>query len=491
MSREQIDWSQPRRQSWAALFIILYKLLLRFIKMFWPFLLFYLFKNKRGQFDTFEIMIIGLSALSLIGSVIEFLFFRFYIQHDDLIIKSGFITKKVISLPLNKIQAVHIEQSWLHSMLNAARLSFDSAGSEKIEVKIDAINKEEAEAFKRFILHSRQADATDEMPARLPDRTIIQLSGRDLFKLSISANHLEAFLLMIAFFFSAFEQLKDVFNLEFKRIIRWAYYYESSSATIVLFSAIAFLLVSVVISTVRVLFRYFNFTITESEKGFNIHTGLVNIQEKVVPFRKMQYISWKANWVRERMRLFILQFHAIGAADMSEKLRIKVAVTQPGMIPILLNHYHPMLDKENILPVRIHTAYIARRVLLAGLLPAIVLAIPAFIFFQWLALWLTGWVIFIGISAMLYQRKFRLWASADALQLKRGTLGTEELVLRWDMIQSVSLEQSIYQEGRNLATVNLYTAAGIISVPFIPLPEARDMTNYALYKIETRKPAEQ
>jgi putative membrane protein len=485
MNREQIDWSLPRRQSWAALFIILYKILLRFIKMFWPFLLWYLFRNKRGQFDTFELMIIGLSALSLVGSVVEFLYFRFYIQDDDLIIKSGFITKKTISLPLHKIQAVHIEQTWLHSLLNAARLSFDSAGSEKIEVKIDAINKPEAEAFKRFILDTRQlSDETTGQIIPKPEKVLIQLSGRDLFKLSISANHLEAFLLMIAFFFSAFEQVKDIFNLEYTRFVRWAYKYESSSVTIVLFSVIAFLLVSVVISTVRVLFRYFSFRISESERGFTIHSGLVNIQEKLVPFRKIQYISWKANWIRQRMRLFILQFHAIGAADMSEKLRIKVPVTRPDMIPVLLEQYHPLLNKDHLHALHIHPAFIVRRFLIAGLLPVAVLFIPGFIFFKWTALWLTGWLVLISVSAFLFRKKFRMWADTDALQIRRGVLGIEKIILRWDMIQSVSLEQSIYQEGRDLATISLYTAAGIITVPFIPLQDARDIMNFALYRIE-------
>ena len=65
-------------------------------------------------------------------------------------------------------------------------------------------------------------------------------------------------------------------------------------------------------------------------------------------------------------------------------------------------------------------------------------------------------------------------------------MGREELVLRWDKIQSVSIEQSIYQEGRDLATVYLYTAGGTVTVPYIRLQEAREVINYALYKIESR-----
>ncbi|MGB8194881.1 MAG: PH domain-containing protein [Chitinophagaceae bacterium] len=485
MSNPQTDWSLPQRQSWAALFIILYKIIIRLLKIFWPIMLFYLFRNRANQFDSFEMMIIGISSLSLLGSIVEFIYFRFYIQQDDLIIKSGFITKKTISLPLDKIQAVHIEQTWLHSIFNAARLSFDSAGSEKIEVKIDAIDKTEAEAFKRFILHAKPGIATEEIPIPPKEEVLIQLTGNDLFRLSISANHLEAFLLMIAFFFSAIEQLKSVFNSEYDSVVNWLYKSNPSVGLILIAGLILPLIVSVVISTVRVVLKYYDFRISRSEKGFLIHSGLVNIQEKLVPFSKVQYISWKANWVRQRMGLYLLHFHAIGYDDIKEKLRIKVPITNAAMIPLLLQQYHPLLPIDGIKPLRIHPDYISRRTLLRGLLPALVLGAAAFYFLKWNVLWLTAWVLLTAITAVLFQRKFRLWADHEALQIRRGFFGREELVLRWDMIQSVSIQQSIYQEGRDLATVDLYTAGGLVTIPYVRIQEARAIMNYALYMIES------
>ena len=188
MNSRQIDWSVPQRQSWAALFIILFKVIARLLKIFWVLLLYFFFKNKSGQFDVFEIAVVGLSIVTLVGSVLEFIYFRFHIQENDLIIRSGFISKSTVTIPLNKIQAVHIEQTWLHNLLNAARLSFDSAGSEKIEVKIDAINAKEAEDFKRFILHAKPQDELQTAPQ---EELLIDLNLKDILKLSISANHVE------------------------------------------------------------------------------------------------------------------------------------------------------------------------------------------------------------------------------------------------------------------------------------------------------------
>ncbi|HYF32740.1 MAG TPA: PH domain-containing protein [Chitinophagaceae bacterium] len=485
MKRQHVDWSVPQRQSWAALFIILYKMLLRILRIFWPLLLYYIFKNKANRFDVLEAMIVGLSVISLLGSVLEFLYFRFFIQGDDLIIKKGFITKNTISLPLDKIQAVHIEQTWLHSLLNASRVSFDSAGSESIEVKIDAINKAEAEGFKRFILDTKPQSSSEEL-IPVQEDVIIRLSGADLVRLSISANHLEAFVLMLAFFVSAFEQLKDIFNLEYMRFISWVYQFGDSKGAVLLSGIILALMVSVIISTARIVFRYFNFTISSSRKGYSIHSGLVNIQEKLVPFKKIQFISWRANWIRKQMGLFLLHFHAIGSDEVNEKMRVKVPITNDDMIPVLLQQYHPLLPTGTLTALRIHNAFIGRRMLLSGLLPAAIIGAGLFFYFGWNVLWLSVWIIWSGISAWLFQKKFRLWTDHRALQIKRGALGREELVLRWDMIQSVAVQQSIYQEGRRLATVKLYTAGGTVTIPYIQLHQARAIANYALYMVEAR-----
>ena len=486
MNSPQIDWSVPQRQSWAALFIILYKILWRILKTFWWVLVIYFFRNKRNEFDSFEMAIIGLSLFSLIGSVIEFIYFRFYIQENDLIIKSGFFTKKTITLPLNKIQAVHVEQTLLHNLLNAARLSFDSAGSEKLEVKIHAINKREAEDFKRFILHSRNDDVSAEALAVPPEQVLVRLDAKDLFKLSISANHLEALVLMLAFFLSMIEQLKDIFNAEYSKFMNWVYQLNRSPLSALLAGLIAALAVSVIVSTVRVLIKYFDFRISRTEKGFFIHTGLLNIQEKMVPFSKIQFISWKANWIRRQMKLYLLNFHAVGYDDIKDKLRVRVPVTNESMIPVLLEQYHPLLPTENITPYRIHPAYVARRILLTGLLPAAIIILAGFYFFGWTTLWSLLWIVVISIASVLFQKKFRLWTDVDALQIRRGFLGIEELVLKWNMIQSVTLEQSIYQEGRQLATIVLHTAGGQVKIPYIKLPQAREIMNYALYKVEVQ-----
>ena len=81
------DWTLPQRQASAGVLVIIYKAILLIIRVIWPLLLVFIFRESDKRFGTFEILLIGLPALILIRSLVEFYFFRFYIEAGDLIIK--------------------------------------------------------------------------------------------------------------------------------------------------------------------------------------------------------------------------------------------------------------------------------------------------------------------------------------------------------------------------------------------------------------------
>ena len=121
------------------------------LKGLWPFILIAIFsgndeEEKKSVF-LFSVLA-AVAVLLLVSSLVNFFFFRFYIQEDELIIKKGWLKKVVLTVPLQKIQAVHIEQGPLHQLLNIVKLSADTAGSSKTEVTIQALRKPMAEALR-------------------------------------------------------------------------------------------------------------------------------------------------------------------------------------------------------------------------------------------------------------------------------------------------------------------------------------------------------
>jgi putative membrane protein len=59
------------------------------------------------------------------------------------------------------------------------------------------------------------------------------------------------------------------------------------------------------------------------------------------------------------------------------------------------------------------------------------------------------------------------------------------VLLQWYKVQAVSIRQRFFLRRVGLAQLVLYTAAGAVSIPYIPLEKARAVQNFVLYKIET------
>ena len=468
--------------------IIIFKSIIELLKSFWPFAIAILFTGKNNRATRMEMFILFFFGVVLIRSLVEFFFFRFQIINNELIIFKGFFTKKTTTLPLEKIIAVHIEQSWLHKVFNAAQVSFDSAGTEKTEVVIKAIPLKKAESLRQFITDTQPESITIEKNQELTFqiKPIIELSAKDLFKLWISSNHIEALFLLLAFVVSVIDNVSEATGTETTGILSWVYErIDISSLYGILFLLIVFLLVSAVISGIRVLLRYSNFRIARSDKGFSIRSGLIDTKEKLISFRKIQYLSWKANWLRKTIGIYLVQFHVAGTSKIKERMEVKVPATQQRFITEILKDYHHLLPINDLNPIRIQKVFILRRTLITGVMLSIflfsifwfIISLKAFFFFLIIP--------YVFFSSWLYQKKFRLWVIPEAFQVHKGIYGSEKAIMLWNKIQSIHLTQTIYQRRKKLATLRLFTAGGIITIPFIKEQEAMKIFNYALYKTES------
>src|SRR5688572_2068528 len=123
------DWHIPQRQAMAGILIMLYKTVITVIKTMWVLLLILIFRTGQRSAGYLEYTVLGIAVFILLQSIVEFFYFRFYMLNDELIIKKGFLRKKNIAIPLQKIQAVHIEQSILHQLMDVVKVKIDTAGS--------------------------------------------------------------------------------------------------------------------------------------------------------------------------------------------------------------------------------------------------------------------------------------------------------------------------------------------------------------------------
>ena len=330
------DWSQPRRQPIAGLVIVFLNTFWEIIKRIWPFLIVILLgresENSSSRYEIYALVFLG---FTIISSILNFIFFRFYIEDEKLIIKKGWFKKETRVIPFHRIQTVNIEQGPLHQLLNIVKLSIDTAGSKTAEATINALHKSMAEELRSKLgaAESRSTEADEEQEPVIP---IIRLNGKDLLKLSISANHLEAFFILLSFGIGLYENLKNIDDSIFSGMQDLV---PRSSVFPILMLAVFILVITIIVSSIRIFLQFWNFRVIRNASGFSIQSGLTNVKNRLVALEKIQYVSWNANWIRKLMDLWMLEYHVAGADQTKTSQRVQLPVTNRHYIGTLFQQF--------------------------------------------------------------------------------------------------------------------------------------------------------
>jgi len=487
------EFDFPRRQSYVAIIIIIYKLYKTLVRQLWPFLILMFFGGNLSKNKSFVIGIGVLAVLSTIYGIISFFKYFFFIKGDELIVEKGVIKKSKITIPLSRIQSVDFEQNIIHRMFNVVKLKIDTAGSSGSELNLSALDMEKANDLRTILLQGSKAASAeyDQLSANSIQTVeehveeILHIKIWDLLKVGITANHLKSAWLIFFFFFWIYENLEDVgIDLD---PIKNKIPDESlimQSIALILTGLVFFIITAFVISVVRTVMSYFDLRLTREKEKFKITSGLLNRREVAALDNKVQLIQWTQNMLEKPIGLFRLKLKQASSAE----VKLKSALLIPGIKAEQIQRVNDYLfEEEN--PgfddyLKTDIAYFFRNSLYLslGFIPFI---FGAFYFgsYKTFVLLLLFYLYFV-LSTYLSYRKFRLALNSDYLKLNSGAFADSTALMLLYKLQAVELTQNIYQRRKSLADIKFYNAAGSISIPYVPLSEAKQIVNYCLYKIE-------
>ncbi len=485
-------WETPQRQSLAAILIIFLKTMWGFFTQFGIVLIIMLFQKPKpveAQSYNYQAWLFyAFLGLTVVVTFLRYWFYKFSIKDEYLHIHSGWWQKTKLAVPLKSIQAVHLEQNIWQQMLGVARVSFDSAGSEQMEARIDALPLKKAESLKKLVLASPSAKAGKEV---IINKTY-HLSEEDVWKLSLSANHFKAFLLIIIFGFQFVDDIINAMTADQKEAIE-AYADSAWGRGLnLLFIGVVFFMVafiSIAISTVRVLLEYHNFKMDETPQGWKVSQGLLTQKQKVISSSKIQLVEYSANWLRAWLNIWLVKLNITGQDKTKQQAHLSVPIISLESVHEFTKPYLAYA------PVRgagkgIDSAYWWRSTLLFAV--PISLMVSAFFYVITWHLWFVG-ILFIvnilygAIHFYIWRRRFRWIAQEEGLWVYKGVWGQTYTLLHWQKIQQVHLLQNLYQHKHGLADLRLVTAGGELIVPYLPLPTAQVLLNHSLHRIESRQ----
>jgi putative membrane protein len=485
------DWSQPQRQSPAAIFVLLVKTCLELLKSLWVFLLIVLFRGeekKEEPNNNFLYFTLAFLVLLCVVTIIKYFFYKFYLKDGALVIHTGWLRKKTTSVPIQNIHAVHLEQNFLHRLFNVYKLVVDSAGSDKAEAQIDALSKNKAEQLKQLLLSDQTVSEPSMQRSTAESKTAAKLTTADLLRFSLSSNHLETFIIITALALNLLNDITEALNIDSWDFME-SYFGELAGETTIVISIIivAVALISIIVSIIRTVLKFYNFTIEDVQQGWKLSYGLINHQQKIIPHNKIQVFTWQANWLRRKLNFWILRPLTIGESRKLPSQRLQVPVTSLASVLSLVHVYQNSAVLDTTAGNRIEPAYWRRKFLLTGL--PVTIVITTVVYF---------WIGLGGLSALLlilyfrwryirYYAVFRWMINDEGLQLYSGTWGRKYSLLTWNKIQQVHVHQNYYQQNHDLATIIFVTAGGRVIIPYIQLRIAIQLMNFALYNVESRE----
>lgn len=485
------SFDQPMRQSYAAILIIMYRFYRILLRQLLPVFAILLIQGSLFKFNWVFFIVIPFAGLGAIYSIIAFFRFTFHINGDKLIVNKGVFKRTDLEIPLERVQSVNFQQNIIHRLFNVVKLEMDTAGSSKNEMELYALDHDKAQALSKIILAHKKTGSlsqSEEVEFQAGREVIFKLSLGQLFKVGITENHIRSGGVIIFFFFWIYDSLRDVGMDLMENMEDYAPAAEAlmQSALIVAILAVLFVIVSLVISMVRTVLRYYDLHMYRLEDGFVVKSGLISRKEYAAKDHKIQLLKWSQNLLQKWAGIFELVLRQASSVTVTDKKALKVVGLAQGDIALSQSYVFrkDIKELENIKYKGVNRYYFIRRIFYwsYALIPLIVVSILVKRIDILLLLIL---IYAFGIySSFLKYRKKAYGLGKELIAVNGGIFGEAKAILSIFKLQGVTLKSTPFQKRRKLSSVVLHGASGAVIIPDIETKEALDIKNYILYKIE-------
>lgn len=486
------NFSEPRKQELIGVVVIFLDNVRKIIRAFFALIALAFLQEGIGPYMKFgAIAIVGFVAVT---SWLQYQRFRFHIQGGDLILQKGVFVKENLTIPLDRIQTVNLQQNLIQQLLGITGVKIDTAGSGKEELVIKALKKDAAAELQSLLKSGKQAAPSEETTHTHAEedspeqsKVLVDLNFSKLLVVGATENHLKSGLIAFALIWGYATQFSDVIGSEYLDSLESEV--ESNLVRAgwlaVIFLVVAFAIASVLTSFGRVILRHFQLKAILSNEALQVKAGLLKRNEHTIPLNKIQILQWEDNFLRRKIGFESLKiFQGRSEDNPNSKRTIEVPACFEGQYERVMSTLYPSLDEgqmEQFSPDAHHRRILTILfggifALFAGLLSTtnVYLALVPMVAFVVAFFWIKKYVESVKISK-----------SEDHVVIEKGLLFRKKIIIENHRIQGVEFEQSIFLKRRGLAHIKIHTAAGTRIVRYLPMQNIFELYDDLLFRIET------
>ncbi|WP_316747244.1 PH domain-containing protein [Pedobacter gandavensis] len=509
----ETNFSEPKRQSAVGVIVMFFSHLQGSIRvLIFPIILLVVRSKSITTGYLLSGIVIFLVILA-IYSYLSYLKFTFFLDEEkqEFVIQKGILSRENLIIRLDKIQQVNINQSLIQRIVGVYSLEIDTAGSDKKEANIKAIDHEAATILREKLLSrtfqsaapssdtaksdTAGTDARESANSPQNRSLLLKLSASTLFKVGLTSNYGASIALLAGFIVAIIEAMKnytEAFQLEQNPIS------QLSTKGLGLISLCVFLVFALLIvlgtNLIRTFLKYFNFEIRRENTFLSIHSGLFDKKHTLLKPARVQISSYSQNYFQKKLNLINLRFKqaSFSTAAETDKDDKKHDIEIPGCDERERNEILKLI--YNRLPAR-GTAFIPNyrflllTVMLRIMIPALIfsgltMALPALKPYLWLII---PYAILVGTALYFEYAHHRLYVSEDFIIKKSGIWDIEYQTLEPHKIQKITTTQYFWHKKADIGHLILHTAAGTLHFKYGKYADIHRMVNYWLYKVESGK----
>jgi len=482
-------FSERTRQSYVAIILIIYKTYTIVIRQAWPFLIYFLVggSNKKNYLI---IALITAAVVGMIYSIINFFRYFFHIKNDELIIEQGIFKRAKTNVPFDRIQTINFEQNLIHRIFNVVKLKVDTAGSVESELEFQAIDLKSAEKLRSLLLSKKKDrralhdDESEEIDLKQSHQTIMTMSVPELLRAGMVENHLRSAGFVMAGLYWIWQSASDV---GMEDVVEGRVSGIRDDTQVIGFFIVAFIVISFLISLVRMVIKNYDLKFFRSDKGFKINAGLFTKRDVSALDHKIQVMSWSDNPLKKAIGIKDLILKQASSKVLSVNKSIKIPGCNLMHIARVTESLYGKKALSGIEFKKIHPAYFYRLAMYA-LFIGLPLASLGYYYGNYKFFFTI--VLLLGIfllTRFLSMKKKRYGYNNDMLVIHGGAYGDKTTILPVYKVQALSYHASPYQRRKGLQSITLHTASGKVGIPFIPTADAKLIVDELLFKVETDK----
>lgn len=242
-----------------------------------------------GRGDRNELWgLIAVGVLALV-SVWQYFTYRYRIEADSLIVRSGLFERSLRQIPFARIHNVALHQTLLHRLFGVAEVRLESAGGRKPEAEMRVLTLADASALEALVRrHAREVAAADPLAADAgaadaregeDPRELLHLPVPEVIRLGMISNR---GMLVVGAAFATISQVNpDLLGEPVERFARalvaWLDLHQLGPVQYLLAAAcfvVAMVAVLQLLSVALALLQYTGFRLTETGPRLTIERGL-------------------------------------------------------------------------------------------------------------------------------------------------------------------------------------------------------------------------